>query len=86
MWQAASSERMLLTGCCPVKEGEPERDCVEVETQLWGKPNKVMANLMGSCEMSLFIRVSISGRNGQLISPPPLVTGCPRKGGRGRSS
>lgn len=47
--------------------------------QLWGKTNKVMANLMGSGEMSLFIRVSISGRNGQ-----PSYTGCHRKGDRGR--
>lgn len=36
------------SGCCPVKEGEPEWDRVEVEAQLWGKPNKVMANLVGS--------------------------------------
>lgn len=66
MLQAAFSERVLLIRCYPVKGGEPEWDCVEVETQLWGKRNKVMANLMGSVETSLFIRVSISGRNGQL--------------------
>lgn len=38
---------------------------MEEDTPLPGKPNKVLANLMGSFGMSLSIRVSEVGRNAQ---------------------
>lgn len=69
-----------------MKEREPKQNWAEEEAKLWCKANKVMANLVGSFGTSVFIEVSISGRNGQPSHPylaQPLDTGCPRKGDEG---
>lgn len=69
-----------------MKEREPKQNWAEEEDKLWCKANKVMANLVGSFGTSVFIEVSMSGRNGQPSHPylaQPLDTGCPRKGDEG---
>lgn len=52
-----------------MKNKECKQDWAEEEAQPRRKPNKVMANPMGSFEMSLFVGMSISSRNGQSVFP-----------------
>ena len=73
-------KRMLVIRWYPLKEREPKQDWVEGEVQLWCKPNKVMANLMGSSEFA-HQSVPIWQKWSALISSTYVAPGCPTQEG-----